>query len=431
MDNSVYIFNARVWNGEGFSDANVLVVDGIISAVGADVSPSTECMRIDAQGASIIPGLVDVHVHFREPGYSYKETIATGSMASAHGGFTTVCTMPNLNPAPDSTENLRRQLDIINADSVIEIKPYATITRQRMGHELVDYQALAPLVAGFSDDGSGVQDSSVMRRAMAGIARTGKVLAAHCEVDSLLQGGYIHNGDYCRKHNHRGICSESEWAEVERDINLSRETGCRLHICHVSTRESVELVRRAKAEGFPVTCETGAHYLAFCDEDLHEDGRFKMNPPLRSRDDQKALLQGVADGTIDCIASDHAPHSDEEKSRGLEKSAMGVTGIELSLPAVYTYAVKPGHISFKRMMELMADAPRRIFGIEGGLRPGDRADIAVVDFESAFTVNRDFFLSMGKATPFEGETLFGKVLYTVANGIIVYETDSYNHAKKY
>ena len=246
------------------------------------------------------------------------------------------------------------------------------------------------------------------------------MLAAHCEVDSLLRGGYIHDGEYAREHGHRGICSESEWREVERDIELSRATGCRLHICHVSAKESVELVRRAKQEGLPVTCETGAHYLAFCDADLQEDGRFKMNPPLRSASDREALLRGVADGTIDCIASDHAPHSDSEKSRGLEKSAMGVTGIELSLPAVYTYAVKPGHISFARMIELMADAPRRIFNIEGGLRPGDRADLTVVDFDSKFTVGRDMFLSRGKATPFEGKELWGVVRATVADGKIAY-----------
>lgn len=419
----IFVKNGRVWNGTELVEGNVLVIDGIISAVGADVTPTEGCREIDAAGAAVLPGLVDVHVHLREPGYSYKETIADGTRAAAHGGFTTVCPMPNLNPAPDSPEHLEVQLDIIRRDACIEVRPFATITRQRMGNELVDYEALAPEVAGFSDDGSGVQDNEVMRRAMQGIAETGKVLAAHCEVNSLLRGGYIHDGDYARAHGHRGICSESEWREVERDINLSHETGCRLHICHVSTRESVELVRRAKAEGLPVTCETGAHYLAFCDEDLQEDGRFKMNPPLRSRRDREALLKGIADGTIDCIASDHAPHSDEEKSRGLEKSAMGVTGIELSLPAVYTYAVLPGHITFARMIELMADTPRRIFGFEGGLRPGDRADLTVVDLNSSFTVEPDKLLSRGKSTPFQGLRLYGMVKATVAAGKIAYLND--------
>lgn len=411
----------RVWNGTELVAADVLTVDGIVSAVGADVVPPAGCRVIDVAGAAVIPGLVDVHVHLREPGYSYKETIFDGTRAAAHGGFTTVCAMPNLNPAPDTVGNLERQLDIIRRDACVEVLPYATITRLRMGSELVDYEALAGEVAGFSDDGTGVQSEEVMRRAMQGIAPTGKVLAAHCEVDSLLRGGYIHDGEYCRRHGHRGICSESEWREVERDIRLARETGCRLHICHVSTRESVELVRRAKAEGLPVTCETGAHYLAFCDEDLQEEGRFKMNPPLRSAADRDALLRGVADGTIDCIASDHAPHSEAEKSRGLEKSAMGVTGIELSLPAVYTYAVLPGQISFARMLELMAFAPRRIFGIEGGLRPGDRADITAVDLDSTFTVGREMFLSKGTATPFEGKTLHGRVKLTLSAGKIAYE----------
>lgn len=419
----IFVKNGRVWNGTELVEGNVLVIDGIISAVGADVTPTESCREIDAAGAAVLPGLVDVHVHLREPGYSYKETIADGTRAAAHGGFTTVCPMPNLNPAPDSPEHLKAELDIIGRDACIEVKPFATITRQRMGNELVDYEALAPEVAGFSDDGSGVQDEEVMRRAMQGIAATGKVLAAHCEVNSLLRGGYIHDGDYARAHGHRGICSESEWREVERDINLSRDTGCRLHICHVSTRESVELVRRAKAEGLPVTCETGAHYLAFCDEDLQEDGRFKMNPPLRSRRDREALLKGITDGTIDCIASDHAPHSAEEKSRGLEKSAMGVTGIELSLPAVYTYAVLPGHITFARMIELMADTPRRIFGFEGGLRPGDRADLTVVDLNSSFTVEPDKLLSRGKSTPFQGLRLYGMVKATVAAGKIAYLND--------
>lgn len=416
----LFIRNGKIWNGSGLVDGNVLIIDGIISAVGSDISPTKDCKILDADGAAVIPGLVDVHVHLREPGFGYKETIADGTRAAAHGGFTTVCSMPNLNPAPDSVEHLRRQLDIIKRDACIEVIPYAAITRLRMGEALVDYNELAPLVAGFSDDGTGVQSEEVMREAMKGIAATGKILAAHCEVDSLLNGGYIHDGLYAASHGHRGICSESEWSEVERDINLSRETGCRLHICHVSTKESVALVREAKAEGLPVTCETGAHYLAFCDADLQEDGKWKMNPPLRDASDRDALLKGIADGTIDCIASDHAPHSAEEKNRGLEKSAMGVTGIEISLPAVYTFCVRTGHISFGRMIELMAKNPRRIFEIEGGLLPGDRADLTVVDFNKKFIVSPDSLLSKGKSTPFEGKELFGVVKFTVSRGRIAY-----------
>ncbi|MDE6296360.1 MAG: dihydroorotase [Muribaculaceae bacterium] len=353
-----------------------------------------------------LPGLADVHVHFREPGFSYKETIKSGSEAALAGGFTAVCTMPNLKPAPDSLETLRPQLEAIERDAVIKVIPYATITRQRLGHELVDYQALAPFVAGFSDDGSGVQDEEVMRAAMKGIAPTGKILAAHCEVNDLLRGGYIHDGEYAQRHGHRGICSESEWREIERNIRLAAETGCRLHICHISTAESVALIREARKAGIEVTCETGPHYLTFCDEDLQEAGRFKMNPPLRSRRDREALIEGIIDGTIECIATDHAPHSAEEKSKGLEKSAMGVVGLETALAAVYTTLVKPGIITLEKLVELMSLNPRRIFGIEG--EPGK----VTVDFSQSYIVDPSAFKSMGKATPYEGMELFGKILKT-------------------
>ncbi|MDE7403202.1 MAG: dihydroorotase [Muribaculaceae bacterium] len=419
--NKILIKNARLCGKSGLKKCNLLMEDGKISAIGELPSGAQEAAEIiDANGAYLLPGLVDVHVHLREPGYSYKETIADGTRAAAHGGFTTVCTMPNLNPVPDSKENLEKQLEIISRDAIIEVLPYASITKLRMGHELVDYTALAPMVAGFSDDGTGVQDSDTMLQAMRGIAPTGKVLAAHCEVESLLHKGYIHDGEYAATHGHRGICSESEWAEVERDIRLAAETGCKLHICHISTKESVELVRRAKAEGLPVTCETGAHYIAFSDKDLQEEGRFKMNPPLRSEEDKAALIQGIKDGTIDCIASDHAPHSAEEKSRGLEKSAMGVTGLEVSASAIYTYLVKPGIISMQRMVELMADNPRKIFGISGGLQPGDRADVTLFDPETVQIVDPKEFLSKGKATPFEGTELYGRIIMTFASGKQVY-----------
>ena len=353
-----------------------------------------------------LPGLADVHVHFREPGFSYKETIRTGSEAALAGGFTAVCTMPNLKPAPDSMEHLQEQLDIIRRDAVIKVIPYATITRQRLGAELVDYQALAPYVAGFSDDGSGVQDEEVMRAAMKGIAPTGKILAAHCEVNALLKKGYIHDGEYARRHGHRGICSESEWREIERNIRLAAETGCRLHICHISTAESVKLIRDAQRAGIPVTCETAPHYLAFCDEDLQEEGRFKMNPPIRSARDRDALIEGIVDGTIECIATDHAPHSAEEKAKGLEKSAMGVVGLETALAAVYTYMVKPGIISLEKMTDIMSRNPRRIFGIEGD--PGK----VTVDFSQSYMVDPSTFKTMGRSTPFEGVELYGKILRT-------------------
>lgn len=362
---TIWIAGANVWNEGKFSETNIAIRNGKITESGGTLleseSPDTQIIRAD--GKYLVPGLVDMHVHFREPGYSYKETIATGSRAAAKGGFTTVCTMPNLNPAPDSVENLQKQLDIIRKDAAVNVLPYATITQKRMGHELVDYNVLAPLVAGFSDDGTGVQDEDVMRKAMEGIAPTGKILAAHCEVEALLFNGYIHDGEYARAHGHRGICSESEWKEIERDIRLSEETGCRLHVCHISTKESVALIREAKARGVKVTCETGPHYLTFCDEDLQEHGRFKMNPPIRSRADRDALRQGIIDGTIDVIATDHAPHAENEKSKGLEKSAMGVVGLETAFAAVYTTMVKSGMISIERLVKIMTINARRILGL--------------------------------------------------------------------
>lgn len=418
-EENILISGANVWTGKDFRKFDVKVENGRITAMGEALIASGATRLIDGEGLHLLPGLVDLHVHFREPGFSYKETIHTGSEAAAAGGFTTVCAMPNLNPAPDSVENLRRQLDLIEKEAVINVIPYATITMRRLGGECVDFEALASETAGFSDDGSGVQNEDVMRKAMRAIAPTGKMLAAHCEVNSLLNGGYIHAGEYAAANGHRGICSESEWKEVERDIRLSEETGCRLHICHVSTKESVELVREAKKRGLKVTCETGPHYIAFCDEDMREEGRFKMNPPLRSRADMEALREGVADGTIDAVATDHAPHSAEEKSKGLEKSAMGVVGLETSLAAVNTYMVRTGRMPLSRLVEAMSERPAQLIGIDYGIEPGKSANIILVDFDKEFIVDPSKFLSKGKSTPFEGERLFGEVLLTICEGKIV------------
>lgn len=352
-----------------------------------------------------IPGLVDLHVHFREPGFSYKETIKTGSEAARAAGYTDVFTMPNLNPVPDSLDNLRIQTDIIKRDAVIGVHPYASITkRQRGAGELVDFNALAPYVAGFSDDGKGVQSEELMREAMIRCKAADSIIVAHCEVDSLLHGGYVHEGQYAQIHQHRGICSESEWKEIERDIRLVEETGCRFHVCHISTKESVTLIREAKRKGLPVTCETGPHYLLLTDMDLQEEGRWKMNPPLRSAADRDALIEGIIDGTIDCIATDHAPHSAEEKSRGLEKSAFGIVGLETAFPLMYTYFVKNGIISLERLVELMSLNPRKI------MRMGEPTEMVRWDVTEEYAINPANFLSMGKATPFEGWKVFGKVM---------------------
>ena len=363
----------------------------------------------------LFPGFADVHVHLREPGFSYKETVRSGTLAGARGGYTALCSMPNLKPTPDSLPHLKEQLDIIARDGAVAVSPYGTITVGEMGETMADLEAMAPYVCGFSDDGRGVQDEGMMREAMLRAKALGKIIAAHCEDNSLLNGGYIHKGRYAEAHGHRGICSESEWKPIERDLMLAADTGCAYHVCHISTKESVALIREAKKSGVNVTCETGPHYLTLCEEDLQEHGRFKMNPPLRGRKDKEALIEGLLDGTIDMIATDHAPHSAEEKGRGLEKSAMGVVGLETAFPVLYTDLVKTGVLSLERLIALMAEAPRSRFDLDSDV------GFTVFDFDSPYTVNPADFLSQGKATPFEGKTVYGKCLMTVYDGKVVYQ----------
>jgi len=365
----------------------------------------------------IVPGLCDVHVHFREPGFSYKETIASGSAAAAHGGYTTVCTMPNLDPVPDSAEHLQVQLDAIKRGAAIKVLPYGAITVGEKGEKLADMEAMSDKVCAFSDDGKGVQNDEMMREAMTAAKRLGKIIAAHCEDNSLLFGGYIHDGEYAKAHGHRGISSASEYKQIERDLRLAEETGCAYHVCHISTKESVELIRQAKAHGVNVTCETAPHYLVLCDEDMQEDGRFKMNPPLRSREDKKALIEGIKDGTIDMIATDHAPHSAEEKGRGLEKSLMGVVGLETAFPVLYTELVMKNIITLDRLVELMSFKPKERFGID------TENDFAVFDISEAYKIDPEDFLSMGRATPFAGREVFGRCLLTVHNEKVVYKAE--------
>ena len=380
------------------------------------------CSSLSAPGLSgfdsseyvICPGFCDVHVHFREPGFSYKETIATGSRAAARGGYTAVCTMPNLNPVPDSVEHLEVQRRLIEETACIHVYPYGAITIGEQGEALSDLEGMAPDVVGFSDDGRGVQSDDMMRQAMLRAKALGKPIVAHCEVNSLLRGGYIHDGDYAKAHGHRGICSESEWGQIARDLQLVKETGCAYHVCHVSAKESVALIRKAKAEGLDVTCETGPHYLVMDDSDLQEDGRFKMNPPLRGKEDREALIQGILDGTIDMIATDHAPHSAEEKSRGLEKSAFGIVGIETAFPILYTCLVKPGILSLNKLLELLCVNPRRRFGLPLG------TDYSIWDLNAAYPIDPEDFLSKGRATPFAGWQVNGKCIATVCDGKLAY-----------
>ena len=416
--------HAQVWKDGSLRPADVLVSDGRIVSIGDRVSCSTDTVCIEVHNAVIFPGFVDVHVHLREPGFSYKETIRTGTLAAAHGGFAHVAAMPNLNPVPDCKASLEEELRRIRESACVHVHPYGAISVGQKGEQLADLDAMVPEVIAFSDDGKGVQSESLMREAMEQCRRLGKILAAHCEDNRLLRGGYIHDGAYAKTHSHRGICSESEWGQIARDVRLAEETGCAYHVCHVSTKESVSIIREAKRRGVNVTCETGPHYLAFTEDDLQEDGRFKMNPPLRSREDRDALIEGLLDGTIDMIVTDHAPHSREEKARGLEKSAMGVVGLETSFAACYTSFVKPGVLPLGKLMDLMHDAPMRRFGCGTELAIGQPADLTVFNLSESYVVEPEQFLSMGRATPFAGVTLTGVCKMTMIDGKIVWKEET-------
>ena len=413
--------NAMLLDGSVFRPADIAVRGGRIVSISRGLEFP---VSIDLHNAAVFPGFVDVHVHLREPGFSYKETVRTGTLSAARGGYAHICPMPNLNPAPDTLENLEEQLSIIRRDAVVNVHPYGTITIGEKGRRLAELEAMAPYAAGFSDDGKGVQSPEMMRSAMLEARRLDKIIAAHCEDESLLNGGYIHDGDYARLHGHRGICSESEWGPIARDLELAAETGCAYHVCHVSAKESVDLIRKAKARGVNVTCETGPHYLVFSDRDLQEDGRFKMNPPIRSEADRQALVAGLLDGTVDMIATDHAPHSAEEKGRGLEKSLMGVVGLETAFAALYTHLVRPGILSLPKLLELMHGSPARRFGFGTPLAEGQPADLTVFDLDAKYTVNPEDFQTMGRATPFAGMELYGVCRLTMVNGEIVWREEN-------
>ena len=413
-----YLFeNASVYRSGQLSEGSVSICGGVFQSAGIRAGFDR---IVSLKGYTVFPGFADVHVHFREPGFSYKETIRTGSLAAAHGGYTVVCTMPNLNPVPDCAEHLRPQLEAIERSAAVRVLPYGSITAGEKGAVIADMEALAPYVTAFSDDGHGVQNDEIMRQAMLRAKALGKLIVAHCEDNSLLRGGYIHDGAYAAAHGHKGICSESEWGQIARDLALVRETGCGYHVCHISTKESVALIRRAKAEGLDVTCETAPHYLLLDDAMLQEDGRFKMNPPIRSAEDRDALLEGLRDGTVDMIATDHAPHSAEEKSRGLAGSLMGIVGLETAFPLLYTYLVLPGKLTLPRLVELLCDKPRRRFRLGESMRENDPADFTVFDLNAAYSVDPESFLSMGRSTPFAGWPVRGKCMMTVANGRMAY-----------
>ena len=406
------------------SRTDALLEDGRLVAMEMGIPVPSRAVVLEKPNIVLFPGLIDVHVHLREPGFSYKETIRTGTLAAAHGGFAHVAAMPNLNPVPDCVDALNLQRALIEKDALVHVHPYGAITVGEKGEQLADLAGMAPNVIAFSDDGRGVQSESMMRQAMAECRRLGKILAAHCEDNSLLRGGYIHDGAYARAHGHRGICSESEWGQIARDVKLAEETGCAYHVCHVSTKESVEVIRAAKRRGVNVTCETAPHYLAFTQDDLQEDGRFKMNPPLRDQADQDALIEGLLDGTIDMLVTDHAPHSHEEKAKGLEKSAMGVVGLETSFAASYTHLVKKGILPLEKLVELMHTSPMRRFGCGTEIAVGQVADLTVFDLNETYTVDPETFLTMGRATPFTGTQLTGACKLTMIGGEIVWKEDT-------
>lgn len=415
-----YVLEGCLWVDKdgAYEGTAIEVIDNKIARIergGGIKTADKDVSNYQMENRLVTYGLCDVHVHLRQPGFEKKETIKTGSTAALKGGFTAVCAMPNLNPTPDSVEHIGEELKYIKEDAVVDVFPYASITVDRKGRQLVDMEALKQYAVAFSDDGSGVQSEDMMRKAMEEAARLDVIIAAHCEVNDLLKGGYIHDGAYCKAHGHKGICSESEWGQIERDLRLAEEIGCRYHVCHISTKESVELIRQAKKRGVKVTCETGPHYLVFCDEDLKDEGRFKMNPPIRSREDREALIEGIKDGTIDCIATDHAPHTDEEKSRGLKGSAMGVVGLETAFGVCYTHLVKNGIITLRRLVELMCINPRRIFGLE----VDGEANFSIFDLSHEWKVDSSEFASMGKATPFEGIHLTGKPHQLIYEGLLI------------
>ena len=412
--------NANVYVDNEFRKTDVFIKDDIIVSVDGSFPYDGSVFSFDFNNKYIFPGFTDVHVHLREPGFLRKETIKTGTMAAAHGGYTSVCAMPNLNPVPDSEENIKLQSRIIESTAAVHVYPYGAITVGEMGEKLSDMDGMSPYAIAFSDDGRGVQSDNMMKEAMIKAKSLGKMIVAHCEDNTLLDGGYIHKGKYAELHGHRGICSESEWRQIERDIKLAKETGCKYHVCHISTKESVELIRKAKADGVDISCETGPHYLVFNDMDLKEEGRFKMNPPIRDEIDRLALIEGIKDGTIEFIATDHAPHTAEEKSRGLKDSLMGVVGLETAFPVVYTELVKNGIITLEKLMDLLNTNAQKRFGIGSSITPGQKADLTVFDLEEEYTVNPDEFLSMGKSTPFDGRKVFGRCLMTMVNGNIVY-----------
>ena len=404
--------------------AEIWIEDGRIKAIGTGFSEAEFDEVFDAKGQLITPGLVDVHVHLREPGFTYKETIEAGTRSAARGGFTTVCAMPNLNPVPDTAEKLRQVYDIIRKDAVVKVLQYAPITENLRSEKLVDQEALVEEGAfAFTNDGVGVQTAGTMYLAMKEAAKNNKALVAHTEDESLLFGGVMHAGKKAEELGLPGILSVTESSQIARDLLLAEATGVHYHVCHVSTKESVRVIRDAKKTGIQVTAEVSPHHLILIDEDIPEDfGFWKMNPPLRGREDREALIEGLLDGTIDCIATDHAPHGLEEKSQSFMKSPFGIVGSETAFQLIYTHFVETGRFTLEQVINWLAVKPAEIFGLNAGtLTVGAPADVAVFDITQTCTIDKEDFLSKGENTPFIGWKVKGETQMTFVNGKLVWQ----------
>lgn len=407
---------------------DLLVKDGIIIEMNECIE-NTEAQVYDLAGKLVSPGLIDVHVHLREPGYERKETIETGTKAAARGGYTTIAAMANTIPVPDSMESVTYIEGLLQQSAQVRVFPYAAITLGERGQEIVDVEALSETsILGFSDDGRGIQEAGVMYQAMQRAKAVNKPIVAHCEDDSLLFGGYLHDGEYAKANGHRGILSVSESAQIARDIMLAQATGVHYHICHISTKESVELVRFAKAQGINVTAEVSPHHLILCDTDIvNDDPNFKMNPPLRADADRIACVQGLLDGTIDVIATDHAPHHEDEKAWGIETAPFGIVGLETAFPLMYTKFVKTGKMTLKQLIDCMSTKPANIFNLPyGTLEVGAAADITIIDLDKEMEIDSSQFLSKGKNTPFNGYNVTGWPVMTLVGGRVAYKDEQMN-----
>ncbi|HLS66663.1 MAG TPA: dihydroorotase [Pseudogracilibacillus sp.] len=413
----------RLVSEDKFERCELLLEDDKVVAIDTIVEAEADQI-IDCGGNVVLPGFIDVHIHLREPGGEAKETIKTGTEAAARGGFTTVCAMPNTNPVPDNEETVRDILQRIEKDAVIRVLPYAAITKGLQGKERTNITELSKLgVFAFTDDGVGIQTAGQMYEAMVEAAKNDMTIVAHCEDNSILYGGAVHEGDVSKRLDMPGILNACEAVHIARDVLLAEAANCHYHVCHVSTKESVRVIRDAKRAGIRVTAEVTPHHLLLTEDDITEDdANYKMNPPLRAKEDRDALIAGLLDGTIDFIATDHAPHTEVEKEAGILRAPFGIVGLETAFPLMYTHFVKTGKMTFRQLVDYFTKKPAEVFGLPYGmLQVGSIADLTVVDLENEMTIDKTTFYSKGKNTPFDGWNVYGNPLLTIASGKTVYK----------